>query len=331
MTRHFLDLSAEALPSTDSILDLDVGMLLKADFIAEKVEWSKRVSESLFRIRTLFNEVRADNNTLQQDQDFITILMEAAQHSKRLMAMRTWYEWLSSMSDLMQRHKGFFNHGGELYAPHENLRTGITPTGVRRFAVSYCSFMSLLGELLDERLGETVRADMLLPTHEWMTRNSWQVRLGDDNPEFVAMNSPEFWGSNPKTPQYWRIVMLELNSDMLDASKKVVFGALTAGVATEEAEMMWKEVLNDLTRLMELRSHLLAGRPISKRQDQVDRALARLPNELVDDRGVPPVVMWCSQYAPKQAQPPDRKKPRQDSAGSWDSSWSWSSWSWASR
>lgn len=331
LIKSLLKLAAATLPSTDSILDLDVGSLLKADYIAQHAEWSKNVYQSLCDMRALCNDITAACRRDEQEEEFQKVLLVAAQHAKHLTAMRTRFEWLAAMSDLMQRHKGFFNHGGELYAPHETLRTGITPAGIRRFAVSYCSFMSLLGELLDERLDDTTRADSVLATHEWMTKNSWQVRLNDDKPEFVAVNSPEFFGSRTKVkPEYWRLVMLELNSDMLDASKKVVFGNLTAGQATEEAVNMWKEVLTDLSMLMELRSRLLAGQPISRRRDLVDRA--QLPAGLVDERGVPPVVMWCSQWVAKQAQPPDRKKSRQEPAGSWDSSWSWSTtWSWASR
>jgi hypothetical protein len=56
-------------------------------------------------------------DTTEQAEELEKTLMMAAQHAKQLTAMRTRFEWLSAMSDLLQRHTGFFNHGGELYPP----------------------------------------------------------------------------------------------------------------------------------------------------------------------------------------------------------------------
>ena len=328
-----LDVGSASLPSTDAILDLDVGSLLKPDYIAQHIKWSQAVSDALGRLRDLCAEI-SDEVGDEQGSEFEKTLIMAAQHAKQLTAMRTRFEWLSAMSELLQRHRGFFNHGGELYDPHETLRLGYTQSsGFRRIAVSYSSFMSFIGELLGERLGETVRGDAMVASHERLMREGWQVRLNDDNPEFVAVSSPKFFGTQKKgPPSGWRLQMLELSSDILDASKKVVLGQLCAGQQTDESMVMWAEALQDLARFMALRSMVLAGRPISKDSRRVENA--PLPPQLVDDRGAPPVVMWFAPLPAKQAQaqPPEqgRKKPRyqeQEAVGSasW-SSWSWSSW-----
>ena len=126
--------------------------------------------------------------------------------------------------------------------------------------------------------------------------------------------------------------MLELNSDILDASKKVVLGSLSAGKQTEESRVMWAEVLQDLARFMELRSKVLAGRPISKIPQRVK--IVWPPPGLQDDRGAPPVVMWCTKINDKQTQPADqgRKKPRhqmEESVGTGSASCSSSASSWS--
>jgi hypothetical protein len=123
--------------------------------------------------------------------------------------------------------------------------------------------------------------------------------------------------------------MLELNSDILDASKKVVLGSLSAGKQTQETRIMWVEVCKDLARIMDLRSQVLQGRPISKHPELVNKA--PLPPGLQDDWGAPPVVMWCAPLYAKQAQPAS-KKPRhqmEESAGTGSASWSSSASSWS--
>jgi hypothetical protein len=320
------------LPSTDSILDLDVGSLLKPDYIEHHIEWSQAVSDALGKLRKLCVEISAVllGDTTEQVAEFEKTLMMAAQHAKQLTAMRTRFEWLSAMSELLQRHKGFFNHGGELYAGHDSLRLGITQSAFRRIAVSYSNFMWLIGYPMEERLDDTVQDDAMVASHQWLMKEGWQVRLADDGPEFAAFSSDKFFGANKKAaPARWKVHMLELNSDILDASKKVVLGSLCAGKQTEETRVLWGEVLRDLARFVELRSKVLAGRPISKNPQKVKKA--PLPPRLQDDWDAPPVVMWCAPLNAKQAQPAS-KKPRhqmEESAGTGSASWSSSGSSWS--
>ena len=170
----------------------------------------------------------------------------------------------------------------------------------------------------------------MVASDPWLMNKGWQVRLNDGFPEFVPVSSDKFFGANKRAaPAGWRVHMLELNSDILDASKKLVLGSLSACKQTEETMALWEEVLKDLARFMELRSKVLAGRPISKNPHQV-----WFPPGLQDDRGAPPVVMWCSMINDKQAQPADqgRKKPRhqmEESAGTGSASWSSSASSWS--
>jgi hypothetical protein len=323
------------LPSTDSILDLDVGSLLKPDYIDHHIQWSKAVSEALVGLRGLCVDISAEliGDDTEQVEEFEKTLMMAAQHAKQRPAMRTRFEWLSAVRDLLQRHVGFFNHGGELYAGHETLRLGYTQSAFRRIAVSYSSFMWLIGYHMEERLDDTVQDDAMVASHQWLRKEGWQVRLADDGPEFVAVSSDKFFGASKKAaPAGWKVHMLELNSDILDASKKVVLGSLTAGrqtAPTEESRVQWLEVLRDLGRFMELRSKVLAWRPISKNPQKVKKA--PLPPGLQDDWGAPPVVMWCAPLNAKQAQPAS-KKPRhqmKESAGTGSASWSSSASSWS--
>jgi hypothetical protein len=80
---------------------------------------------------------------------------------------------------------------------------------------------------------------------------------------------------------------------------------------------------------MDLRSKVLAWRPISKNPEKVKKA--PLPPGLQDAYGAPPVVMWCAPLNAKQAQPAS-KKPRhqmEESVGTGSASWSSSASSWS--
>ena len=53
------------------------------------------------------------------------------------MAMRTRFEFLAAISNLLRKRPSVFGHGGELYHPHETLPSGYTHGGMRRFVMSY--------------------------------------------------------------------------------------------------------------------------------------------------------------------------------------------------
>ena len=169
LIRAVLRVGYASLPSTDSILDLDVGSLLKPDYIDHHIQWSQGVSEALVELRGLCVDISCE--LIGDDTEwFDKTLMMAAQHVKQLTIMKTRFEWLSAMSDLLQRHSGFFNHGGELYAGHQTLTLGYTQSAFRRIAVSYSSFMWLVGDHLEERLDDTVQEDAT-PLWSWAARS----------------------------------------------------------------------------------------------------------------------------------------------------------------
>ena len=129
--------------------------------------------------------------------------------------------------------------------------------------------------------------------------------------------------------------MLELNSDFLDASKKINMGTVSANRTTDEAKNSWVVVLQDLLRLMHLRSTVLSFRPASRYPQRVESA--QIPDQLLDpDMGAPPVVMWCEAIFDKPGQPKgqgSKKWGHQEAVGpasssSWGSSWqaSWRGW-----
>ena len=103
-----------------------------------------------------------------------------------------------------------------------------------------------------------------------------------------------------KVPSTWRVCMLELNSDILDSSKKVTIMSVAAVNApkTSETEASWTEVIDDLVKIMEDRATLLAHRPISK--DPARAAASPLPPEVQDAMGAPPVVVWMAPVWPKE-------------------------------
>jgi hypothetical protein len=73
---------------------------------------------------------------------------ELSQYSQSLATMRAAYEYLASMSIIVRRHSNCFSNGGELYWPHETLKTGYTQAGLRRNVLSHLAFIDWISELL---------------------------------------------------------------------------------------------------------------------------------------------------------------------------------------
>ena len=79
--------------------------------------------------------------------------------------------------------------------------------------------------------------------------------------EFVPVSVEAFVA---RTPEMWRLVMLELNCDIDDASKKLVVGSVSASqVKTQETTQMWTTTLGELREFMEHRAQLLIGQPLT--------------------------------------------------------------------
>ena len=79
-------------------------------------------------------------------------------------------------------------------------------------------------------------------------------------------------------PQSWRLIMVELNSDIFDSCQQLVIGSINSGKRqTEETRQEWSTVLEDLKELINERATLLAGEPLAKDEDLCTCALARYP------------------------------------------------------
>ena len=88
--------------------------------------------------------------------------------------------------------------------------------------------------------------------------------------------------------------MLELNSDILDSSKKVTIQSVGLNVNSNDKayQAMWRALIEDLVKMMDHRALLLANRPISSNRARAAETL--LPAEVQDPRGAPPVVVWLA-------------------------------------
>ena len=129
--------------------------------------------------------------------------------------------------------------------------------------------------------------------HSQLRRIGWQLRLAsqttDPQPEFVPVCRVDFM-ARPPPPKSWRLVMLELNGDIYDASKKLVVGSVsTSKVKTQETTQLWATTLEELRELMEHRAQLLIGQPLTKHEHL---QTVRLLFAFEDEYGAPPVVVW---------------------------------------
>ena len=69
-----------------------------------------------------------------------------SQYSQSLATMRVAYEYLANMNTIVQRNTNLFNNGGELYWPHETLKTGCSSARHRRIALRHLEFMDWIAE-----------------------------------------------------------------------------------------------------------------------------------------------------------------------------------------
>ena len=86
--------------------------------------------------------------------------------------------------------------------------------------------------------------------------------------------------------------MLELNSDILDSSKKVTIQSAGLNNSESQAMWQWQAFVEDLLTMMDHRALLLANRPISSNRARAAETL--LPAEVQDAWGAPPVVVWLA-------------------------------------
>ena len=77
----------------------------------------------------------------EQHEQYEQLRQELAQYSRSLATMRVAYEYLANMSTIVQRNTIFFSNGGEIYWPHETLKTGYSSARHRRIALSHLETM----------------------------------------------------------------------------------------------------------------------------------------------------------------------------------------------
>ena len=133
--------------------------------------------------------------------------------------------------------------------------------------------------------------DAIRIKHYLWCQVGWQLRVGGVSVtpqlEFVPVSAPAVMA---RTPERWRLVMLELNCDISDASKKLVVGTVsTSKVKTQETTQMWATTLGEFRGLMEHRAQLLNWQPLAKHEHLKH---VRLPYRIADEYGLPPVVVW---------------------------------------
>ena len=215
----------------------------------------------------------------------------AATHAKRLSAMHARFEILAAISRRFTKHPGVFGHGGELYHPHETLNAGYTSGGLRRFVMSYNNFLLWMAKI---EVKEVVQADALTITHkDLQAMPAYQLCLNKEQQgvKFEVAAAVRV----KKLPTAWRVCTLELNSDILDSSKKVTIMSVAAANApkTEATEAKWKEAIADLVAIMVVRAMLLANRPTSTVPDRA--ADAPLPKDV---SGQPGRTAGCGMAGP---------------------------------
>ena len=82
------------------------------------------------------------------------------------------------MSIIVQRNSNLFSNGGELYWPHETLKTGYSSAGHRRIALRHLELMDWIAELQykPELLERTMQTDAILIRHDKLCSIGWQLR-----------------------------------------------------------------------------------------------------------------------------------------------------------
>ena len=202
--------------------------------------------------------------------------------------------------------------------------------------MSYRTFVNWVAQVGLDKVAEY---DAVTITHEVLAPNAWQLRLHDSYAQRPALDCVLLADVKMKTtPDMWRMTMVELNSDLLDASKKILLNSVNSAGSqkSDEAKMTWHTALHDLLSIMEHRAQLLANRPFSRRAGLAE---VTLPAQCQDSHGAPPVVVWVAPFAAPK--PPERVVRRRSSEweasdwqrGDWkagSSRWRSSEWSGAS-
>ena len=284
-----VNLAGASLPNVNAVLDLSASMLLNPRFLEYPLKWTQAVNGRLRHLQSLCQNI--DARISLEDKvaadSFEQMLQTAAMHTRRVMAMRTRFEFLAAISNLLRKRPSVFGHGGELYHPHETLSSGYTHGGMRRFVMSYGNFWSWMRQIA-RGLGQDA-CNRLSISHSVLETIAWHLRLGGGPtpPTFVHAADRRLM---KKPPIRWRLCMLELNSDILDSSKKVTIQS--AGLNNSESQAMWQAFVEDLLTMMDHRALLLANRPISSNRARAAETL--LPAEVQDAWGAPPVVVWLA-------------------------------------
>ena len=139
--------------------------------------------------------------------------------------MHTHFEYLAGISNILRKHSTFTN-GSELYMPHDTLDKGwASSSGARRFIMSYRSCVNWLGRLEEDHAAMDLVAEhkgVVMDHADLMRFQTWQLCMRKCM--FTTMS--EMKSTMKLEPISWRLCMVELNSDYLDASKKVLINQI---------------------------------------------------------------------------------------------------------
>ena len=122
----------------DHVKSVNAYTMLSPNVIQEGENWAASVSESFARMKATCKDIA---ERFEGDAQYAQLRKELSQYSQSLATMRMAYEYLASMSIIVQRNSNCFSHGGELYWPHETLKTGYSSARHRRIALSHLEIM----------------------------------------------------------------------------------------------------------------------------------------------------------------------------------------------
>ena len=162
---------------------------------------------------------------------FSNLMVQVSHYTQRLATMRICSEYVATTSVIVQRHHKCFAMVASSIWPHGTLKTGYTQAGPRRIVWSHVAFIDWISARIEKRSCLRVQCK----TMPYVSSNLgcaqldgscvWDGASVTPQLECLLVVAPAFMA---RTPERWRLVMLELNYDIYDASKKLVVGSVSA-------------------------------------------------------------------------------------------------------
>ncbi|MCP4243444.1 MAG: hypothetical protein GY772_23060, partial [bacterium] len=252
-----VQLAAASVPPVETILHTNPSQLFDPTYVQGHLgKWSQRVSQAMQNMRA------AAGGLNQDDPEVEALLAHLGMHAKVLSSLRTKFEFLAQMTKIINRHNKRLVASGDLQLGHETLAAGYTASaGARRVVLRHQDVMQILTNMLsqDALIEVMIERDHWLIPHALVRSIMWQLRLGTPpkKPEFVP--SKDMLGPKSQPPEYWRILMVEVNNDILDASRRVVFHGVAMGQSLAEAVPNFKGFLADMKEFLDFRASVIRG------------------------------------------------------------------------